>query len=103
MTENNQAQQSYRLQKQLLIEQRLSGEGKSAAIAYILWALLGLFGAPRFYLRQTGTAIAMLILTLTVFGTIISTIWWLIDAFLIPGIARNYNDALRQKLAYQIL
>jgi len=102
MIEQHKTERAYALQKQILIEQRIGNEGKSAAIAYILWFLLGLFGGHRFYLGRTGSAILMLILTLTGIGLPITAIWWLIDAFLIPGMAQDYNDRLRQKLAYQI-
>ena len=40
---------------------------------------LGGFGAHRFYLGRPGTAILMLILTLTCFGAVISGIWVIID------------------------
>src|SRR5262245_27778983 len=35
---------------------------KSAGVAYVLWFFLGGIGAHRFYLEQTGTAVAQLII-----------------------------------------
>ncbi|MCO6419395.1 TM2 domain-containing protein [Siccirubricoccus sp. KC 17139] len=67
---------------------------KSVGIAFALWFFLSLFGGHRFYLGRTGTAIVMLLLTCTVFGIVISSIWALIDAFLIPGMVRAHNDRL---------
>ena len=83
---------------------------KSAGVAYVLWFFFGIFGAHRFYLAQTGTAVTQLLLfifscilvfayglgllTLLVLG-----IWVFVDAFLIPGIVQKYNSALGSRLA----
>jgi TM2 domain-containing membrane protein YozV len=56
---------------------------KSMVLGYVLWYFLGLFGAHRFYLGKTGTAIAQLVLTITIVGSIVSFIWVLVDAFLL--------------------
>lgn len=72
---------------------------KNMALAYVLWFFLGGLGIHRFYLGKTWTAVAMLALTvlgyfLTVFMvglgllTIVG-IWWIVDAFLIPGMVRS--------------
>lgn len=76
-------------------------EGKSVAVAYILWFFIGIWsGAHRFYLGCKGTAIAQLLLfwggILTLFflfgiPLIIAGIWWIVDAFLIPSRAAEYN------------
>ena len=67
-------------------------------IAYVLLFTLGLLGAHNFYLQRTGIAVAQLILTLTVIGLLVTGIWVIIDAFLIPGIIRGQNNALAQQL-----
>lgn len=72
---------------------------KSTGVAYLLWFFFGMFGGHRFYAGQTGTAIAQLILTITVVGMIVSGVWVLIDAFLIPGMLRKKNDELMQMLS----
>lgn len=52
---------------------------KSIAVYLILAWFLGVFGAHRFYARKTASAIAMLVLTCTVFGIFITAVWSLID------------------------
>jgi TM2 domain-containing membrane protein YozV len=69
---------------------------KSVAASYLLWFFLGGFGAHRFYLGSTGTAVAQLLLALLgwiplFLGWAVLGIWWLVDAALIPGMARNEN------------
>jgi TM2 domain-containing membrane protein YozV len=81
---------------------------KSVAAAYILWILLGHFGAHRFYLGKTTSATVMLILALlaiplcfVLIGYLILPIvwlWMLIDLFLIPGLTRDHN--LHMAMAY---
>ena len=75
----------------------------SVGVAYLLWFLLGLLGVHRFYLGRAGTGAAMLILTLLGSLTVAIFIgvplfvavgtWWLVDAFLIPGMARARGPA----------
>jgi TM2 domain-containing membrane protein YozV len=71
---------------------------KSALIAYVLWFFLGLFGAHNFYLKRTGVGVAQVILTITVIGLVITLIWVLVDAFLIPGWVRRENNLLAMQL-----
>src|SRR5205814_9595172 len=71
---------------------------KTALVAYILWFFLGLFGGHNFYLKRTGVAVAQLILSLTVVGILITIVWVLVDAFLIPGWVKNQNNLLSVKL-----
>lgn len=96
-------------QEQMLVEQRVANEAKSAGVAYLLLIFFGGFGAHRFYLGKTGSAIAMLImfilgwLTLAlVVGAallVIVGLWCLVDLFLIPGIIQQHKDGVRQKLS----
>jgi TM2 domain-containing membrane protein YozV len=71
---------------------------KTVLVAYLLWFFLGAFGAHNFYLKRTGVAVAQLILTLTIVGLVISLVWVLVDAFLIPGWVRNQNNLLAAQL-----
>ena len=71
---------------------------KNALIAYLLWFFVGLLGGHNFYLQRTGVAVTQLILTITVVGLLISIIWVLIDAFLIPGWVRTQNNLLAAQL-----
>lgn len=81
---------------------------KSALVAYILWFFLGGFGAHRFYLGRTGSAVGLLVLfivsillTLVLIGAVgllIVAIWLIVDAFLIPGIVSEYNQRLTHRI-----
>ncbi len=71
---------------------------KTAVVAYLLWFFLGLFGAHNFYLKRTGVAVAQLILSLTLVGMIVTLVWVIVDAFLIPGWVRNQNNLLATQL-----
>lgn len=66
-------------------------ERKSLAVAYILWGILGPLGGHRFYLRAIPSGLAQLILTLTIVGLFVTVIWWVVDAFLLPGMAKSVN------------
>ena len=77
---------------------------KSILVAYVLLALLGPLAAHRFYLGATGTGIVMLILTIGsallsiigvgLVGLLLVLTWMLVDAVLLPGMLRDYNDML---------
>lgn len=81
---------------------------KSLFVAYLFWFFFSSLGAHRFYLKRTRSAVIML--CLTILGVLTSflgvgalllgvvAIWSLVDAFLIPGMARAYNT----KLAYDL-
>jgi TM2 domain-containing membrane protein YozV len=81
---------------------------KSTGVAYLLWFFLGMFGAHRFYLGETGSGVAQLVLsiigwvtTLILIGFFILAavgIWVLVDAFLIPGMIRSKNTMLADSL-----
>ena len=81
---------------------------KSVLVAYLLWWFLGSFGAHRFYLGKTGSAVAMLIIMLVSIpamfiligfvGVAAIGVWWIVDAFLIPGIAKIHNMKLAMQL-----
>lgn len=100
-------------QQQMLIEQRITNEAKSTGAAYLIWLFLGGLGGHRFYLGRPGSGAAMLALTIvglitTVIGVgfvllIISGIWALIDAFLIPGMIQTQKDEVRKKLTLEAL
>ena len=87
------------LQAEMLVEQKVANGKKSTGVSYLLWFFLGGFGGHRFYLGRTATAVVQLIITVigcfTLFPLIITGIWLLIDAFLIPGIVREHSTALR--------
>jgi TM2 domain-containing membrane protein YozV len=81
---------------------------KSVVVAYLLWWFLGSFGAHRFYMGRVLSAVCMLLLLL---GSLVLTlvfvgflglgvlgVWWLVDAFLIPGYIRRNNMRLAARL-----
>ncbi|WP_017973279.1 TM2 domain-containing protein [Actinopolyspora halophila] len=71
---------------------------KSLVVSYILWLFLGMFGGHRFYGKRVGTAVAQLVCTVTVIGSIITVVWIIVDAFLIPGWIRDHNLQLAEEL-----
>ena len=83
---------------------RYDANKKSVGVAYVLWFFFGYLGAHRFYLGKTGTGILMLLICLLsiplslvligAVGFVIIGIWAIIDAFLIPGMARDFNNRL---------
>lgn len=87
---------------------RYDANRKSTLIGYLLWFFLGWFGLHRMYLGRIGSGIGMLALHgiswLTHFiligfvGFAILGLWWLIDALLIPGMTRSYNNRLIDEL-----
>ncbi|SIT87003.1 TM2 domain-containing protein [Pontibaca methylaminivorans] len=100
-------------EQQMLVEQRVTNDAKSPVVAYLLLIFLGGFGAHRFYLGKTGTAITMLILfvlgwlTLVIvigIGLLIAVgIWWIVDIFLLPGLLQADKDAIRQRHSTDML
>jgi len=81
---------------------------KSTGIAYLLWFFLGMLGVHRFYLGRSGSGAVILVLSIAsfflsfvgigIFLFVIPAIWVLIDVFLIPGMAREYNNQLINNL-----
>jgi len=61
----------------------LESTEKKAWVALLLAWFLGVIGAHRFYVGKTGSAVAMLILTMTLVGIIVSLIWSLVDMIVI--------------------
>ena len=77
---------------------------KSVGAAYVLWLFLGGLGVHRFYLGQTGTGVAQLLLGLLgwlplFLGWAVLGIWLIVDLFLIPRIAADENMALANRFS----
>jgi TM2 domain-containing membrane protein YozV len=74
---------------------------KETAAAFLFWFFLGHFGAHRFYMGKTGSAIAMLVIMLVsiplcfvLIGFVsyfAMVVWWIVDAFLICGWVNQHN------------
>lgn len=84
---------------------------KSVLVAYIFWFFFGWAAGHRLYMRKFGTAILQLLLPWifvlaglvihpsAFFLLIIPAIWFLLDAFLIPGMIRKFNMTLVDSLS----
>ncbi|QIR84800.1 TM2 domain-containing protein [Paracoccus sp. AK26] len=96
------------VQQQLLIEQRVANESKSQLVAYLLAILLWGFGVHRMYLGRWASGIIMLLMWTLGWLTAPILIGWVpialvcawafIDLFLIPGMIRNDQAVIRQRL-----
>lgn len=90
------------------MQMRYDANKKSLFVAYLLWFFLGGFGAHRFYLGAKTSGLVMLLLMLVGVITYVVLVgalfmgvvgvWWVIDAFLIPGLASRYNNDLIDRL-----
>jgi len=99
-------------QQQQLVEQRLGNEARSPVVSYLLWAFLGPFGAHRLYLGKVGSGVFMIVLfwlgiftSWFVIGIVLLFaygIWWLVDAFLIPGMVDEDRRLKRTQIANEI-
>jgi TM2 domain-containing membrane protein YozV len=97
----------------MLIEQRIANDGKSIVVAYLLLIFFGGFGAHRFYLGRTGSAVAQLILFILGWLTFVFVvgialllvvgIWVIVDIFLVPGIVQAQKETMRQRLTQEML
>lgn len=69
----------------------LAGVSEKKILPTFLFAFfLGVLGIHRFYVGKTGSGIAMLILSITVFGLIVTGIWALVDWIVIAS--GNFKD-----------
>ena len=99
-------------QQQMLVEQRLTNEKKSAGVAYLLWFFLSGFSAHRFYLGTPGVGAAQialfwggLLLSAVLVGIpmlIAFAIWWIIDAFLIGGLIEKDAAQKRARIINEV-
>lgn len=76
----------------LRAEHEFAAVRKQARVAYLLWALTGLFGGHRFYLGDTGRSIAMLF-TLGGLG-----VWTIADVFFVGRRVRAVNHHRRMMI-----
>lgn len=87
----------------LLLESEVKSQGKNMIVAYVLWYFLGGFGGHRFYMGKTGSAIAQLVLTITILGALVTFIWWIVDAFLLHTWVKDHNRQTEGRIMQGIL
>jgi len=87
------------INEQILIETRVTNEGPSLVLAYLFWFFLGIVSAHRFYLGRPVSAILQILSYFIAIGLI----WLLVDAFLIPGMARDKRAMLRARMTQERL
>jgi TM2 domain-containing membrane protein YozV len=78
---------------------------KSAGVSFLLLIFLGGFGAHRFYLGHTGSAIGQLLLWILGWVTVFIAwiplgIWLIVDLFLVSGMVRQKNMELADQFAF---
>lgn len=81
-----------------LIEQRVTNDGPSAGVAYLLWLFTWFVSGHRFYLGRPGTAL----LQILSYFVLVGFLWLLIDAFLIPSMIQERRNDIRQRLVLQM-
>lgn len=77
-------------------ETTLGISDKSRLAAFLLAFFFGCFGVHRFYVGKYGSGAAMLVLSVTVVGLLVSGFWNLIDWVLI--LSGNFRDKHGQLL-----
>lgn len=87
----------------MLVELEVRRRGKNMVVAYVLWLFLGLLGGHRYYMRRPVTATVQLILSLTVIGLMITSLWWIADAFLLQGYVHDKNREAENEVVDEIL
>lgn len=88
--------------------QRVASESKSIRTAYLLWLVLGVFGAHRLYLERVETGVLMLMLALLGLLTLpigvgvkfltVSVLWMLVDGLLVPRMVTRQHESVRRRL-----
>ncbi len=91
------------MDQNLRTQLQYDAQKKSIVTAYVLWLFLGFLGVHRFYLGHPGSGFAQVLLSLGGFvsGGLLWTVlgvWWLVDAFLIPGQTEQRNLQTLERL-----
>lgn len=102
MNDNMALKSTLETRELLLLESETKNRGKSMIIAYLLWYFLGIFGGHRFYMGRTGSAIAMLVLSITVIGLFATFVWWVVDAFLLHQWVKDQNQQLESQILSEL-
>lgn len=101
-------------QEKTLVESQVSNDRKSLLVAYLIWFIVGSFGGHRFYLEGASAgAVAQAMMAIVgwltswlfigFFLLVPLSFWLLADLFLMPAIAKQSEEVLREQLARQVL
>lgn len=91
------AKQGLTSEQLLMVNAEVERKGKNKMVMYLLWWFTGAIGGHRFYLGDTGYAVAMLLL-----GWATLFIWPLIDVFFIGKRLEAYNERLELEAIQQV-
>lgn len=84
-------------EQMIMVQNEVSKNAKNPLVAFLLWGFLGFFGAHRFYLGNTGYAVAMLLLGWATFF-----IWPVLDALFIMKRIREVNAEIEEQAVMKI-
>jgi TM2 domain-containing membrane protein YozV len=68
-----------------------SASNKKRIVAFLLSSFFGVFGAQRYYVGRTGSAVAMTLISITMVGLFITSIWNFVDWVMI--ISGSFKDS----------
>lgn len=91
------AKQGLTSEQLLMVNSEVERKGKNKMLTYLLWWFTGFLGGHRFYLGDTGLAVAMLLL-----GWLTLFIWPLIDVFFIGKRLEKYNEQIELDAIQQV-
>lgn len=83
--------------EQMAVDSELNKNKKDKVVMILLWLFLAGMGAHRFYLKDTGYAIAMLL-----FGWMTLLIWPLVDIFFALKRLEQYNEKVEEQAILKI-
>jgi hypothetical protein len=83
-------------QRVMMAEAAAIGQARNTGVAYLLWFLLGAFGAHKFYLGRVGMGFAYLF----TLGFLTVGLW--IDLFTLPRQVRQANALRRAEIRTQM-
>jgi TM2 domain-containing membrane protein YozV len=100
MMDNFSARQGLTTEEHLHVNGEFEKVKKSKVVAYLLWFFLGGLGAHRFYTRDTGLGIAIIVVSIisTFLLFIPIGIWLLVDLFLVGKRINQLNDQLEAEV-----